>query len=149
MLLSSKTYFTKISLSGGPCNIHFCFFPSYFNCSFILPVCYYRQASFKTRHTYCSIIYTREKTKMDISPPDTDIFVKYVFELRRTCTNYWRKKLYQHTVTLTVDVEYPNIRYGVAWPKKFKLTAATLFFKLFYFCLFYVFLFLFLFYYLI
>ena len=27
-------------------------------------------------------------------PPDTDILVKYVFELRRTCPiNYWRKKV--------------------------------------------------------
>ena len=32
--------------------------------------------------------------KMDITwPPDTDISVKFVFELRRTCPNYWRKKV--------------------------------------------------------
>ena len=38
---------------------------------------------------------------MDITrPPDTDILVKYVFELRRTWPNYWGKKFHQHTVTL-------------------------------------------------
>ena len=36
-----------------------------------------------------------EKTKMDITrpPPLTDILVKYVFVLRRTCPNYWWKKV--------------------------------------------------------
>ena len=35
---------------------------------------------------------TREKTKMDITRPLlTDILVKYVLELRRTCPNYWWK----------------------------------------------------------
>ena len=29
-----------------------------------------------------------------------DILVRYVFELWRTCTNYWWKKVFQHTVTL-------------------------------------------------
>ena len=35
VLLSSKTYFTKISVSGGPCNIHFCSFLCAY-CSFIV-----------------------------------------------------------------------------------------------------------------
>ena len=36
----------------------------------------------------------REKTKTDITrPPLTDILVKYFFELRRTCPNYWWKKV--------------------------------------------------------
>ena len=33
--LSSKTYFTKISAKGRPCNIHFCFFPDTY---YILPI---------------------------------------------------------------------------------------------------------------
>ena len=45
----------------------------------------------------------REKTKMDITCPSPlmDILVQYVFEFRRTCPNYWWKKFYQHTVTLS------------------------------------------------
>jgi len=37
----------------------------------------------------------REKAKIDITrPPLTDILVKYVFELRRTCPNYgWKNDL--------------------------------------------------------
>ena len=45
----------------------------------------------------------REKNKNGYykAPPLTDILVKYVFELRRTCTNYTGgKKIYQQTVTL-------------------------------------------------
>ena len=37
-------------MSRGPRNIHFCFL--------LFTYCYYHQASFKTRHTYCSFIYT-------------------------------------------------------------------------------------------
>ena len=33
----------------------------------------------------------------------TDILVEYVFELRRTCPNYWW--FYQHTVTLSGHVQ--------------------------------------------
>ena len=41
-----------------------------------------------------TIIGMREKTKTDITrPPLTDILVKYFFELRRTCPNYWWKKV--------------------------------------------------------
>jgi hypothetical protein len=37
VLLSSKRYFTKISMSGGPCNIHFCiFFCAYCSFSFLI-----------------------------------------------------------------------------------------------------------------
>jgi len=31
--------------------------------------------------------------------PLMDILVKYVFELKRTCPNYWWKKFYHPTVT--------------------------------------------------
>ena len=45
-----------------------------------------------------------EKTKVDITPPPpplTDILMKYVFKLRRTCPKiYGGKKFHQHTVTL-------------------------------------------------
>ena len=46
----------------------------------------------------------REKTKMDITrPPLNDYLSEIRFELWRTCPNYWwKKKFYQHTVTLII-----------------------------------------------
>ena len=40
VLLNSKTYFNKKSVSGEPCNIHFCFFPLTY-CFYISTICYY------------------------------------------------------------------------------------------------------------
>ena len=53
---SSPQLKNKIFVSGGQCNIHFCYFPLTY-CSFILTISYYRQASFKTCHTNYSFIY--------------------------------------------------------------------------------------------
>ena len=62
----------------------------------------------------------RVKTKMDITrPPLMDILVKYVFELRRACPNYWREKINQHTVTLMKDLIFQNEGYI---PKKAQLS---------------------------
>ena len=35
----------------------------------------------------------REKTKMDITRPPINGYLFFVFQLRRTCTNYWLKKV--------------------------------------------------------
>ena len=45
----------------------------------------------RARRQYKRAISRREKTKMIVhhGPPGMDILVKYVFELRRTCPNYW------------------------------------------------------------
>ena len=56
-------------------------------------------------NSFLYIVYMVDFDKMDITrppPPLMDILVKYIFELRRTCPNYWWKKVlpaYRHFKT--------------------------------------------------
>ena len=61
----SKTYFTKISVSGGPCIIHFCFFLwAYYSFSFLIVITARRflkldmlATSFDIPATICSLVF--------------------------------------------------------------------------------------------
>ena len=60
-----KTYFTKISVSGGPCNIHFCFFLcAYYSFRFLNVITAKRPlkldllaTSFNIPATICSLVF--------------------------------------------------------------------------------------------
>ena len=55
VLLSSKTYFNKISVSGGPCNIHFCFFLC--ACSFSFLIVITARRPLKLFATICPLVF--------------------------------------------------------------------------------------------